>query len=450
MFQPRTVAVVGCALSLLPATGAAAAERCNGKRVEISGSAQTIRGTEGADVIQGGPSTRRIYGLGGRDTICGGDRDNQILGGAGSDTLIGNGGRDQFLADATDRVAGGGGKDFVTYEDARVGVEVDLARGTVQSVVLGEEGANGDIAGVENVIGTGFADELRGDGRDNGLNGKGGNDFIDGRRGEDRLLGGDGDRDEVSYGSAPARVKVFDGVLEPGLYGIVRSERDELVDFEVVTGSDFDDDLGGSRFGDLLYGGEGDDRLKGLGGNDRLFGGPGNDIFAPGPDDDYVEGGPNRPVTGTKQPGDLLNFRHAELEDGEDHMEVCFVIDLCSENPSETRTSAEATGEGTDVFREIESARGMEKAMSFLEGDNGPNVLVAGRKGDYVQGWGGNDFLFGLGGEDTLRGDDGDDFLDPASEGELLDGGEGTDTCLHATPDLTLGCERTPGASDPA
>jgi Ca2+-binding RTX toxin-like protein len=451
MSRPRAAGVVGCSVWLLAALapGASAAERCNGKPVDISGSAETIRGTEGADVIQGGRSTRRILGLGGRDTICGGPAGNQILGGAGSDTLIGNGGRDQFLADATDRVAGGGDKDYVSYQDSQVGVEVDLARGVVQSVVLGDEGADGRVLGVENVIGTDFGDDLRGDRRDNGLNGKDGDDFIDGRGGEDRLLGGDGARDEVSYASAPAKVRTFDPVLEPGLYGFVRSEKDELVDFEVVTGSDFDDSLGGTERGDSLYGGRGDDRLKGVEGDDRLFGGAGNDIFAPGPDDDYVEGGANRPVTGTKQPGDLVNFRKAKLEDGADHLEVCLDLVLCvPPGAGDPSRFPNASGEGDDRIVEVESARAMENELSILDGNNGPNVLVGGKKEDNVHGWGGDDFVFTVGGEDSLWGDDGDDYLDPGGDTEMMDGGGGQDTCLHAHPEFTLDCERTPGGAE--
>ena len=152
-------------------------------------------------------------------------------------------------------------------------------------------------------------------------------------------------------------------------------------------------------------------------------------------------------MTGTKQPGDLVNYRFAKLEDERDHLEVCFDIPLCSPNrvvDDQGRPLPNATGEGNDVLVEIESARAMQDQLSVLDGDNGPNVLVGGRKEDNVHGWGGDDFLFTLGGEDSLWGDDGDDYLDPANEGELLDGGNGTDTCLHALPDLTLDCERTP------
>ena len=144
-------------------SSASAAERCNGKPVDIGSNGEVIRGTEGADVIQAGAGTRRIFGLGGRDTICGGPGNNQIIGGAGRDALIGNGGRDQFLADATDSVAGGGGGDYVTYQVTGAGVEVDLASGVVRSVVSLPGQARGTVAGVENVIGTEFADELRGD-----------------------------------------------------------------------------------------------------------------------------------------------------------------------------------------------------------------------------------------------------------------------------------------------
>jgi hypothetical protein len=75
----------------------------------------------------------------------------------------------------------------------------------------------------------------------------------------------------------------------------------------------------------------------------------------------------------------------------------------------------------------------MENELSILDGDNGPNVLVGGGK------------------EDNVHGHGDDDFLDPGGEGELQDGGQGSDTCLHTREDVTLGCETTPGGGgDPA
>jgi hypothetical protein len=82
-------------------------------------------------------------------------------------------------------VNGGIGSDWLNYSGTDFGVTVNLATGTAT-------GATGGIAGIENVIGSEFADTLTGDSRNNILSGLGGDDVLDGGRGRDVLIGGDG------------------------------------------------------------------------------------------------------------------------------------------------------------------------------------------------------------------------------------------------------------------
>ncbi len=96
----------------------------------------------------------------------------------------------------------------------------------------------------------------------------------------------------------------------------------------------------------------------------------------------------------------------------------------------------------------IESIRGPKTGMSYIEGDDGPNVLIGGSKIDLIKGLGGNDLLFGLGANDSLFGDEGDDFLDggdPDGENQTdsVAGGEGDDTCLGAREGYFQDCEST-------
>jgi Ca2+-binding RTX toxin-like protein len=56
----------------------------------------TLTGTEGNDLILGGPGADSIDGLGGNDCILGGGGDDIITGGEGTDICLGGPGNDTF------------------------------------------------------------------------------------------------------------------------------------------------------------------------------------------------------------------------------------------------------------------------------------------------------------------------------------------------------------------
>jgi Ca2+-binding RTX toxin-like protein len=134
------------------------------------------------------------------DTLLGGgagDR-GKLTGGGGNDTLIPGGG-----GASTDRVDGGPGVDTVDFSRASSGVDVDLATGR------GPCGCHEGIVLIENVTGSSFGDDLKGDDQRNVLVGGDGDDKLDGRGGDDTLSGGTGDdtliggpgRDDLDGGS---------------------------------------------------------------------------------------------------------------------------------------------------------------------------------------------------------------------------------------------------------
>lgn len=82
-------------------------------------------------------------------------------------------------------VNGGADSDWLDYSGTAFGVTVNLATGFAR-------GAGGGIVGIENVIGSDFADTLTGDTNDNILSGLGGDDVLTGSNGRDVLVGGDG------------------------------------------------------------------------------------------------------------------------------------------------------------------------------------------------------------------------------------------------------------------
>jgi hypothetical protein len=107
----------------------------------------------------------------------------EYLGGAGDDVfaLIGN-----ILVPG--KINGQGGTDTLTYAGFTTsGVLVNLAAGTATAI---HNGLAGGLSGIENVIGSIFADTLIGDIWNNLLDGNDGDDLLNGAEGNDELLGG--------------------------------------------------------------------------------------------------------------------------------------------------------------------------------------------------------------------------------------------------------------------
>lgn len=130
-------------------------------------------------VSKGGASADRLYGDAGND---------QLLGYAGNDILHG--------AAGADRLDGGTGSDYASYSGAGAAVVADLLS---RSANWGD--AQGDVyVSIENLIGSAWADSLRGNNAANVIRGGEGNDSIYGRSGNDTLDGGLGD--DVLYGQA--------------------------------------------------------------------------------------------------------------------------------------------------------------------------------------------------------------------------------------------------------
>ncbi|WP_210168668.1 calcium-binding protein, partial [Methylobacterium sp. Leaf108] len=116
--------------------------------------------------------------------VTGNTLDNLLSGGQGVDTLQGGEGNDVLLGGSgPDRLEGGAGLDTASYAGAAavepatgLGLVISLAD---QSVNTGE--ATGDTyVEVENLIGSGFADQITGDASDNRLEGGAGADTLSG------------------------------------------------------------------------------------------------------------------------------------------------------------------------------------------------------------------------------------------------------------------------------
>ncbi|EPX82425.1 calcium-binding protein [Salipiger mucosus] len=142
--------------------------------------ADWVRGQEGNDLMDAGA---------GNDTLWGEDGNDTLLGGAGNDLLYAHG-------SGADVIDGGAGVDWLDYNMADGRVLVDLQQdvsGQAYARFFTQGAASGDtFAGIENVMGGAFADNLRGDAGTNVLEGGGVSDRLYGRAGDDVLMGGTG------------------------------------------------------------------------------------------------------------------------------------------------------------------------------------------------------------------------------------------------------------------
>ncbi|HEU6441507.1 MAG TPA: calcium-binding protein, partial [Microvirga sp.] len=173
------------------------------------------------------------------------------------------------------------GNDFY---DSRLGITVgviDLGAG--QDVAWGSDGADSILGGA-------------------------GNDWLEGGYGADTLDGG-ADWDVVSYLSMPAaagRVIVDLSTNRNGGAAL----GDQLLNIEVVQGTNFDDVITGTVRGDgggvELLGEGGNDRLFGKGGGDILKGGTGNDTLDGGAGGDRMEGGDDNDIYYVDNAGDRI------------------------------------------------------------------------------------------------------------------------------------------------
>lgn len=321
------------------------------------------------------------------EAIRGGDGGDTLVGSAGPDEMFGGAGNDVLLSSAgNDSLYGGDGIDTADYSADTSGIVADLTAGTVS----GEATGNDVLEGIENLVGTGFGDQVEGaevdntlfgGGGDDTLGAAGGNDVVDGGTGNDSLIGGNGagddvyiggeGRDQISYPSATAGIVInlATGIVD-GVAGGVGT--DTLSEIEDVLASNFDDQVIGDDVANLLMGAAGNDTLIGNGGDDTLDGG-----------------------TGTDQ----VSFAGAS---------GAVTVDL---------GAGTATGpDGNDQLIGIENVRGSDFA-DVLTGDGAANLLIGGDGVDTVSGGAGNDTIV-AGAEDAVD--------------DVLDGGAGTDQLQSA------------------
>ncbi len=191
---------------------------------------ENANGGSGDDHIVGNQIANTLDGNGGRDTAKGAGGDDIVIGRAGNDELFGEDGDDTLDGGAGgDLLNGGPGRDLAGYILAKTGVVVNL-----QNPSQNKGDAKGDVfKGIEDAIGSRFADTLTGDSQANFLGGDAGKDRLTGNAGRDSLDGGLGD--DVLFGGGDGD-RVTGGVGKDRFLYLALSDsrgaaRDTITDF---------------------------------------------------------------------------------------------------------------------------------------------------------------------------------------------------------------------------
>lgn len=359
--------------------------RFNAASYRRSDGAVAIDLSQGTGTMGGGWTLAQVDdGYGTRDTLI---NINALEGSRFGDVLIGDDGANWFRGLGGDDVIDGrGGTDVVSYSQSLEAVFVDLELG------VGADGhgywnsaANNGagawmpegidlLLNIEVVIGSDLADagdELRGDANPNVFYGLAGPDLLDSRdAGPDTLYGGAGDDTYI--------IRAGDVVSEAHpVSGLDEGGEDEVLTFVNFTLPNFVEHAWARGAGNVnITGNALANRLRGNAGNNNLNGGGGNDTLGGGLGNDTINGG-----SGV----DWVSFDRA----------------LAPVNVNLSLTTAQNTGQGSDVILNTENLRG-SRFGDFLIGAANNNTINGGPGNDTIVGLAGNDTLIGEGGMDAF------------------------------------------------
>ena len=205
---------------------------------------ENLDGSAYDDILAGNSLANRISGGAGNDTLYGGAGVDTLIGGTGNDVYVVDNAGD-YVIETTPLTAGGTDTVVTNVNGYTLGTNIEMLR------ILGDGAIAGNGNSLDNTVFTG--------------------------NGDNAINGGTG-YDTASYVFAEGGVTV--SLATTGAQDTGASGMDTLVNFEALTGSNFDDVLRGNVGDNELNGAAGNDILIGDQGHDDLWGGDGADTFA--------------------------------------------------------------------------------------------------------------------------------------------------------------------------
>jgi len=349
----------------------------------------------------------------GNDSFIGNQANNVLTGNGGDDTFFYTSGNDTFHGDAKRTGGAGDTADFsmssagvvitpvAVTTTVRIGTTVITVPLQANSALADTNsryqvvntfgGASATLFGIENLVGSAFADTITGDGSDNTIDAGGGNDTVFYTGGVDNLNGGDGiDTLNFSLFSSAVSVRLASTAATSDTTdwstGTLRTIA-TLSSFEHAVGTSHNDRIFGTSAANQIDGGAGADRMFGFGGNDIYLVDNTGDVTIEGDE-----------ITGLIDQGGTDEVRSS----------VTFTLGRFIENLTLTGSSAVS---GT--------------------GNNLNNIITGNAAANTLNGLEGNDRLNGLGGNDRLNGGLGNDtyvFAGTSQGSDIFTDTGGSDT----------------------
>ncbi len=434
-----------------------------------------VVGSKFDDTLRGDNNANKLSGGEGNDTLEGRDGKDWLEGGAGNDWLIGS--TDDYMID------GGDNTDTADFSNNSNGLVItlnDSANGSLGNI--GGSSATTIIKNVENVAGTQYKDSISGDTADNLLIGgydhsatavTANDDTITGGSGADTIvgdmmidtviatplyagndvLGGGNDNDTIYGDSAPILSNTEVEVAADQSVEYIRNTDDDSTLATIYGGND------------TLKGGNGDDYLNGGSGWDTVDYSASNAAVIVNLSSNYAMGegydqlfnienivGSNsalgdtlignalsNTIVGSRSGADTLSGMDGVDTlnglGGKDWADYSYVTGSTGVNVDLTAGTAYVSATDSDTLMAIENVIGSSKADTLSGGSgNSVNTLIGGL---------GNDIFYGYGDGDLLDGGSGSDTAD-----YMYAGGRIVVTLDGSNSDTLMNIENVYGASD--